>query len=177
MTEIPAWQEQGREVLLSAFMRKVEAVRYLMPNGEQATFNLAAEGEVAGVVAFTADDKIIITRQFRPGPNKVLWELPGGYLDSGEQPEQSAARELREETGYEGDIQYIASTFADAYSTKIRHYFTAKNCRQVGEQQLDGREFIQVTTVSLPEFREILRSGQMSDVAGGYLVLDKLNLL
>ncbi len=171
------WTELGRATLLDAYMRKVDEVHYQMPTGERATFNIAVEGPVVGVLALTPDNQVILTKQFRPGPAETLWELPGGFIDKGENPAQTASRELLEETGYQGELRAVGKTFADAYSTKVRHYFVATNCRRVGEQQLDGREFIEVTLVPLEKFREILRSGQMSDVAGGYMALDALGLL
>lgn len=172
------WPELGRETLLDAYMRKVEAVSYRLPNGEVGVFNIAVEGQVVGVIALTSDNKAILTMQFRPGPGRTLFELPGGYLDGGETPEQCARRELKEETGYEAsELQFVGKTYADAYSTKIRHYFVATNCRRVADQQLDTREFIEVVSVTLPEFRNLLRKGQLSDVAGGYLALDALGRL
>ena len=49
-------------------------------------------------MALTEDGKIITTEQFRPGPNAVLNELPGGYVDDGETREEAVRRELLKET-------------------------------------------------------------------------------
>jgi 8-oxo-dGTP diphosphatase len=56
------------------------------------------------VVLFTFEDqqlKILLVRRANP-PFEGLWAFPGGYLDSGEELEVSAARELKEETGITG---------------------------------------------------------------------------
>ena len=44
----------------------------------------------------------MLQKQFRPPVNKVVIEVPAGLVDEGESPEESAIRELREETGYIG---------------------------------------------------------------------------
>ena len=53
-------------------------------------------------------DRYIIIRQFRPPTNSYLLEFPAGLVDSGESREQTAIRELSEETGYVGKFQKIS---------------------------------------------------------------------
>ena len=43
-------------------------------------------------------------KQFRPPINKVCIEVPAGLIDEGETPEVCALRELKEETGYVGEV-------------------------------------------------------------------------
>ncbi|TFK25008.1 hypothetical protein FA15DRAFT_704017 [Coprinopsis marcescibilis] len=45
----------------------------------------------------------VIIEQYRPPIDKFVIELPAGLIDQGESPEQSAIRELEEETGYKAD--------------------------------------------------------------------------
>ena len=44
--------------------------------------------EYAGVVALTKDGQALVIEQFRPGPEKIMYEIPGGFVDEGENPEQ-----------------------------------------------------------------------------------------
>ena len=53
-------------------------------------------------------DRYIIIRQFRPPTNSYLLEFPAGLVDSGETREQTAIRELSEETGYVGEVKMIS---------------------------------------------------------------------
>src|SRR5271170_6460920 len=56
------------------------------------------------VIAVTPDQKLVMVEQYRHGSNTVELEIPGGMMDAGEtDPVATAVRELREETGYEGD--------------------------------------------------------------------------
>lgn len=117
-------------------------------------------------MALTKDNQVILARQFRPGPNEILNELPGGYIDKDETPEQAAERELLEETGYSGDFEFIGTCFDCAYSTMERYCFVARNCKKVQEPDLDETEFVKVEEITLKEIRALLRSGKMTDNRG-----------
>ena len=53
-------------------------------------------------------ERYIIIRQFRPPTNSYILEFPAGLVDSGETREQTATRELSEETGYFGVVEKIS---------------------------------------------------------------------
>lgn len=170
------WKEVERERIFSGY-RVIDKVTFELSDGTTKDFDILPGGEVVCVVALTPDRQVIMTRQFRPGPAKTLMELPGGGMDPGEEPEAAAARELLEETGYAGKMQFVTVALDDAYAELVRYIYVVTDCRKVAEQNLSHGEFADVELVSLDEFREILRSGQMTDVEVGYLGLDFLKLL
>jgi ADP-ribose pyrophosphatase len=59
--------------------------------------------DFVAIVALTAQGQLLLVRQHRFAVNAVTLELPGGHVDAGETPEQSARKELLEETGYEAE--------------------------------------------------------------------------
>src|SRR5215208_785022 len=54
------------------------------------------------IVAVDREERVVLVRQFREAARKKLLELPAGIVDEGEQPLETARRELAEETGLRG---------------------------------------------------------------------------
>lgn len=171
------WKELSRELVFQKYSRKISKVDFQLPDGSVSDFYIKEEGPAVAVVAFTPENQVVLVRQFRPGPKKVLLELPGGYVDAGEDAIEAGKRELLEETGYTGKFHKVGECYDDAYSTMHRTVVVATDCTQVHDQALDQYEFADVTVVSLERFRAILCSGEMTDVEVGYLALDYLDLL
>lgn len=63
-------------------------------------FYLTSPVEAVATVGLTQEGCIILTRQYRHPIRKVIFDLPAGHLQPGEQPMQGACREFEEETGY-----------------------------------------------------------------------------
>ncbi|MGO3701762.1 MAG: NUDIX hydrolase [Candidatus Saccharimonadales bacterium] len=174
---IQEWQELKREQVYKKYTRAIDRVDFLLPTGKEVDFYIKAETPAAAIFALTDDEQVILARQFRPGPKKILNELPGGYLDEGENAAESIKREFLEETGYEGDFVEFGTCLDDAYSTMVRHCFVATGCKKIAEPEHTDTEQAELVLMPLKEFRELLRSGQMTDVEVAYLALDYINKL
>lgn len=177
MSDILEWEELSREIIFEKYHRGMEKVVFHLPDGSEGDFYLKKEDNSVCVLALTKNQEVILAKQFRPGPKKILLELPGGGIEKGETPEDAVRRELLEETGYTGNIKLVTQAYECGYSPMHRYCFVATGCDKVVEQKLDDGEFVVVALLSPTGFRELLRSGEMTDVEAGYLSLDFLNLL
>ncbi len=63
-------------------------------------FYLTSPVEAVATVGLTQEGCIILTRQYRHPVGRVIYDLPAGHLEQGEDPIQGARREFEEETGY-----------------------------------------------------------------------------
>lgn len=159
---------------------KIDITTFKLPDGKMKDFDIKTTGHnVISVVGITDDQQIILVEQFRPGPEKIFYEFPLGFIEKGESPTEAAKREFLEETGYAGDFQDLGIVkYMSAYNVAGIHCFTAVNCRKMTDKLvLDEGEFIEVHLFSLPEVRKMLKAGQIRNFGEGYLALDHLGLL
>lgn len=134
------------------------------PTGAEAPFVVCDSADWALVIATTADDDVVFVRQYRHGIQKVVLEIPGGVLDEGESPEQAAARELQEETGFAaGHVRLLGTMMPNpAINSAYCHVVLAEDCRQTGMPQLDPFEKIEVLLRPGEQVPEMIRSGEIS---------------
>ena len=178
MQEIKKWKIIDRKIYKHSPFRKIEDITFEMPSGEERVFSLKKEGRVVAVLAIDEEKNVILTKQYRPGPDKILDELPGGGVHENESPLAAMKRELLEETGYESE-QWIelGKPLECAYSTIDRTAFLAINCKKTSELLLDETEYIEVVLKSLEEFLLQLKKGQCTDPEVGWMGLMELGLL
>ena len=87
------------------------------------------------VIAFTKDNKVVLVNQFRSGPERWLYDFPGGLMEKREIPLEAALRELGEETGYiPGHIDNIGNFPVDGYTNFTVEVFLATDCVFVEER-------------------------------------------
>ena len=130
------------------------------------------------IFPITTDERVVLVRQYKHGVGRTLLELPAGAIDPGEQPAQTAARELLEETGFEADSMELVRSFVTdpTNSNSVAHLFLARGARKTREQDLDITEDISVELVTLPELRAFIRDGSIDclpQVGAIYTVLDQ----
>ena len=173
------WLPKSSEIVLKHFGRAVKKVEFQMPDGSNSDFYIREEPVAVAVLALTKDQKFILVRQFRPGPMRILDELPGGYVGAAEDPIEAASRELLEESGYSGKIEFVTSCYDDAYSSMRRHCFVATNCEKVTEPSRENtkEEVPEIILATKDELLQNMRSGLMTDVEVAFLGLDFLKKL
>lgn len=174
---VKRWEELNREWVYRKYIWNIQKRDYRLPGGEVADYYIRVAKPGACVLAVTSDDKILAVRQYRPEPDAIFRELPGGIVEEGEDSVEAGMRELREETGFAGESGWVGRWYEDANTERRRHVVVVTNCNRVGDQRLDGREFLDVEQVPIAEFISQVRAGELTDAAGALLGLDHLGLL
>jgi len=117
--------------------------------------------DAANVIAITPTNKVVLVNQFRFGIDDTTIEIPGGLVESGEDPKEAVKRELSEETGYTAEAyRYIGKVYANpVFQSNFIHHFIAYNALQSAEQSLDPAEDIDIMTMDVTEVLKRLQSG------------------
>ena len=98
------------------------------PAGQAEPYYTIHTLDFAVVVAVDERGRLLLVRQFRPAVGQFTLEPPAGHVDPGETPEQSARKELCEETGYEADTLELIAVLSPStarYANRSWVYFAS----------------------------------------------------
>lgn len=120
-------------------------------------------GAVA-VIAVTENKEIIIIKQFRKPIEEVLWEIPAGKLELGEDPKECAIRELKEETGYEAEkIEFLNLFYTSpGFSNEKMYLYLATGIKE-GDPNPDEDEYVEVFKFRIDEALDMIKDGSIKD--------------
>jgi 8-oxo-dGTP pyrophosphatase MutT (NUDIX family) len=134
----------------------------------------------ANIIAITNDREVVLIQQYRHGVQEVIWEIPGGVVEDGENPLDGMKRELLEETGYtSSEFIQVGKMYPNpSFQTNTMYCYLALNAEKVAEQHLDGGEDIEVHLVPLDELIEMTKRGEFPhalQVAALFYAISYLN--
>ncbi len=132
-----------------------------------------SDGHVAGreiirhaggaAVLYVKDGKVLLVKQFRYAYGKEIYEIPAGMINAGETPVEAAARELREETGYLGELSPLGYIYpSPGYTDEVIYLFSVKSAVQT-VQDLDDGEFLSAAFIPLKEVEAMISRGEIAD--------------
>jgi len=140
------------------------------------SLNLSGTGKVyirgirkdySTVVPFVSNKEILVIKSYRHLVDSVQIEVPSGYIDKGESPEEAAIRELKEETGYSAQDVVPIGDYTLDYSMfeQKGHLFVAYNLVKVGNQSLGIMEKIGLEKLGVKEIKQLLFEGKILNAA------------
>jgi ADP-ribose pyrophosphatase len=162
------WETLSQTVLLErAPWLRVSAEHVRLPNGyEIEAFYRVEMPEWAQVFALDDSGRATLIEHYKHGAGHVSLELPAGYLDPGETPEEAARRELLEETGQQAARwDYLGRYFVDGNrGCGASHIFLAREARQVAQPELETSEIITPHHLTLAEVRAAWMNGRIRNL-------------
>jgi ADP-ribose pyrophosphatase len=146
---------------------RVTADQVLEPSGVRARRDIVHHSGSVVILAVEENgsgSQILLERQYRHAAQQILWELPAGRIDDGENGLAAAKRELLEETGYSASrwkciMRFYASPGFLAETMDI--YSAHGLCR--GKAQPEADEVIRVRMVPLSTAVDMVMKGVIRD--------------
>jgi ADP-ribose pyrophosphatase len=138
--------------------------RVIVKDGGESYREIVEHNGGVIILGITDEGKIPMIRQYRKPARQIMFELPAGKLEKGEDPAAAALRELKEETGYTaGRIRLISSFYPTVgYSEEILHIFFAEGLT-AGATDFDDNESIDIEEYTPEELYKKIDAGEMND--------------
>lgn len=135
-----------------------------LPDGRRTIREIVVHPGGVVILPLLDDGRVVLVRQFRYAVGETLIELPAGALNSNEEPEKCALRELQEETGYTASsLEKLISFYpAPGYSTELLHAFLATGLQKAGSD-MDENELIETVLMPLEEAIVMAMDGTIKD--------------
>ncbi len=152
------------EILLQARRFQVVRQSYAAADGSLHTREVVQHPGAVTILPLLADGRICLIRNFRVAVGQTLIELPAGTLEPGEDPAETARRELQEETGFTaGSITRLCEFFMSPGILCERMVVFLATDLTPGHPRLESGEQIEPWLVTWDEALQLVRTGQIED--------------
>lgn len=167
-----------KEKIFKGHIIEVEKWQVRLPSNKLAAREAVVHSGGVCAFALCPNGTVPLVCQHRVVAGEVLWELPAGKREKGEDPLQAIQRELEEEVGIRANHwEKLTSFYATpAYCTEVIHVFYAEDTWQTA-QKLDTDEFLKVEFFPLEKVEEMALNGQIKDgktLIGVFMALHKI---
>lgn len=135
-----------------------------LPSGRKTNREVVRHKGAVGLVPVLEDGRVVLEEQYRYPAEEILIEIPAGRLEEGEDPDDTAKRELLEETGYLADTMERVLTFftTPGYTSEKLYLYIARGLKKA-ESKPDFDENIRLMEISVEEALGLVEKGKIKD--------------
>lgn len=148
-----------------------------LPDGSTSFREIVGHPGGVCVAPIDDDNNLYFVKQYRYPYHEIVLELPAGKLEKGMSPLENGKRELKEEVGAEGySFISLGQVYpSPGYTQEIIHLYACK-IKNIGNQQLDQGEFLNVEKIHINKAVEMVLNNQLPDSKTQIAIL-KLSML
>lgn len=164
MMENP-WQIKSSRLAYDNSWISVTEHEVIKPNGADGIYGVVKfKNKAIAILPLDEDYNTWIVGQYRFPTNTYEWEVPEGGSPEGESPEETACRELFEETGLlaEEFIPVHEFQLSNSTTTEIGFAFVARDLT-LREAEPDDDEVLQVRKIPFADLLEMVMRGEIRD--------------
>lgn len=168
-SDLEPWKIHGERTIYDNPWVKLGLVDLEPPGVERFEHHVVRLQHVAIAAVLDDADRVLMLWRYRFVPDSFGWELPGGIVDAGEEPAQTALREVEEETGWRPNSLHHVVTYQPMVGMvdSPHEIFVGRGARQVGEPT-DLEEAGHVAWIPITEIPKLMTRGEL--VGSGTLV-------
>lgn len=162
-----AFRQLGEEKLFQGWRISLSKAKFEAPDGTEFSRDVVRHPGAVAVVPVTSRGTALLVRQYRGPLDRALLEIPAGTRDvDGEDPEQTALRELTEEVGVTaGELRLLATVHnSPGFCDEETLVYLATGLEQTTPMREGPEErFIEVVEVPLDDVPDMIATHQLTD--------------
>lgn len=135
----------------------------LLPDGKTSKREIV-EHSGGSAIYCENDGKVLLVKQFRYAYKKDVYELPAGKVNAGENPADTAVRELEEECGVKANrVELMFEIYpSPGYTDEVIRVYRA-TCLTQTKAHLDEGEFLTAKWFDKNELKKMIARGEIND--------------
>lgn len=152
------------ELIYKGHVVTLEKDKVECPNGMKSYREIIRHNGGAAILCITKNNEVMLIKQFRYAYNEVLYEIPAGKLEKGEEPLTAAIREFEEETGNKAkNIEYLGVIYPSCGYTDEKIFLYYVDEMEPSVTHFDEDEVIEVELVPFQKVLEMIMDGTIKD--------------
>lgn len=152
-----------KNVIYSGRILNLRKDKVSLPDGNTGMREII-EHSGGSAILCEKEDKILMVKQFRYAYKEEIWEIPAGKVNAGENPMDTAFRELEEEGGIKAEkMELLFSVYpSPGYTSEIIRIYRATGLTE-SATHLDEDEFLSAEWIEKPRLQKMIESGEIKD--------------
>ena len=154
----------SRQVVYDGRVVKLGLEDATLPDGRRVRLEIIRHQGAAAVLPLHEDGTVTLIQQYRHAAGGLIWEVPAGVIEPGEQPDVCAARELAEEARLRAaELRPLAVIHTTPGFTDERIYLYLATGLSETDGQLDADEYLHARRLPLSEALAMSADGRITD--------------
>lgn len=151
------------EIIYDGRILRLRVDEVKLPNGKTSIRECVDHKNGAAVLA-KIDDCFVFVKQFRYAANQICTEIPAGLVEPGEDPKETAIRELQEEVGLKPlNIKLVFEMLPSPGFTDEETFIYYASDFEESQLQADDDEFLKIEKIPIEEVKKLYFDGYFKD--------------
>ena len=134
--------------------------------GRKDIFYTVQKNDVAVIVPVDSDGNLLLVDMYRYTFKGTSIEFPAGNVDPGEEPLDTAKREIQEETGHVANTWKHLGSFQAAVGIANRqfHFYLATDLEKTDNHEMEEEDISQILKVSEEKFEDMVKNREIKEL-------------